>query len=927
MKHLFFSFLLFSTTIVCQAQVQNGVVKTNGRPNKPGVPLGNVAVKASGFNVSLSSEDGTFDIAMNGIKSGESFFLTSVTKNGYELCDRNAIGRKYGYSASVPLVITMVSKAELEEEKQRIRNNAIEATQEKYKNRIEELERQLEEHSITEDSFSQQLQELQKMFDRYNDLVEDLADKYARTDYDKIDSIDRAINEAIEKGLFDVADSLIHSKGNINERHQKIMEWNASSKRQKASIDKQLSQWETSESLRIKELDNLVGDYYHSFSIEVSRMQPEKAVSWLEKRLELDPECFEWLIEVGKFYKVYLGKNGDAMKFFDRAYKIANKTKQTLQYIEVLIEQGGVYMNLYKFEDAERCYKEALHYAEKDQNFQATASIYNNLGFLTKNKSGDMSEAKKYYEKSLDIASDSLWQVTSSAYVNLSVLYADNNNYDLAYSYLDKAIEIAEQNKDKRTLSICYSNKGVYYNELGKDKEALELYEKALAVQKEIYPSTHPSIANTLCNISTTYYNMSRLAESMDYLTKAIAIYQQAYGEKHPDVAGCYKEMAKILLDAGLFEKALTFTKKSWEINSIFFSETSSPEYASICNLLGQIYDGMEQDSLSLNYYQNALKIYDATGMSKTSDYASICNNISIILFQQNKYEEAIEYIKQSLDLFFSIKGRENNSYINTMNNLAYIYEGSGQKEQALNTYKEVEDIIIKTFGKWHKSLSINYNNVGHIYLKAKEYDKSRDYFFKSLEICDSIYKRQPNELSMSVLSNIAMTYYNEGKWKETIPWIEKAAPMRSQLITDYNRRYSYYYYIYDCYSKLSKSGNAEDIRNLKNCQDTLWVGMSIVPDGLAAQKYGLDGYYIVLRYGDWEQGGTMSFIEEYTRMKTVAPKDILVYKEGIIDEIHFEENTIGINCQILPIDKSTSQEIKERYANWKVNVEKQKNK
>ena len=70
-----------------------------------------------------------------------------------------------------------------------------------------------------------------------------------------------------------------------------------------------------------------------------------------------------------------------------------------------------------------------------------------------------------------------------------------------------------------------------------------------------------------------------------------------------------------------------------------------------------------------------------------------------------------------------------------------------------------------------------------------------------------------------------------------------------------------------------------------------------------------------------------MSFIEEYTRMKTVAPKDILVYKEGIIDEIHFEENTIGINCQILPIDKSTSQEIKERYANWKVNVEKQKNK
>lgn len=913
MKHLFYLLLLLSTTVVCQAQVQNGIVKTNGRPDSSGIPLGNVAVKASGYNVSLSDDDGTFDIAMSGLKGGDSFFLTSVMKSGYELADRNAIGRKYGFSSSAPLVLTMVSKSELEKEKQRIRNHAIEATQKSYNSKVEELERELERHSITEEAFSEKLQELQKRMDQYIELAEDLADKYARTDYDVMDSLDRQINVAIENGLFDKADSLLHRKGDMDERHRKILDWNVSSKKQKEAIDRRLAQWETSESSRLAELENLAEDYYRSFTIEVSRMHPENAVTWLEKRLELDPERFHWLIETGRYYKSYMGNFNRALELFNRALKIAQTTKQTSQYISVFNEIGGVYTKLFEMKKAKEYYLEALRYAEKDENLysQALASIYNNLG-LIESENGNYDDALVFYNKSLSVAPDSLSESSIKTYANISSIYHDKNQMDLADVYLNRAIEDATRLNDKLILATCYSNKGVYCHGQGRDEEALQLYEKALKNQKEIFPPSHPSIASTLSNIAISYYSLSRIKESLNYTSQALAIYTEAYGEKHPDVARCFNSLSTTLVDAGVYDKALRFAEKSWEIDRVFYSE-SSDRYASYCNGMGRIYDGMKQDSLSLVYYTRALDTYEKIGKDKSSSYASVCNNVSTILTDRQQYDKAVDYNKKAQEIILSISGKENRAYQNCLNNLAYIFEKAGRKDKALDTYKEAEELIVKTYGNRHILLANNFNNVGNIYLDSKAYEKAREYFFKSKEICDSIYTR-PNELAMTVLGNIAMSYYFDGKWKETIPWVEKAASIRLKLVSDIYRRYSYHTYIYNCYYQMSKNGEPEDIRKFKECQDTLWFNINVIPGGLASKKYGLEGDYTVLQYGNWKQGGELSMVEEITRMRNETVKDLLIYRDGKIEKLHFEEAKMGVNFYIIAKSKSDAEVIRQNF-------------
>lgn len=105
----------------------------------------------------------------------------------------------------------MIDQKQLAEDKQRIEANAYRVAEENYQKRLDELEKQKAEEDITAEKYRQELQGLQDKYEKYLSLVGDMADRYARTDYDELDSIDYQINLCIENGELDKADSLIHT--------------------------------------------------------------------------------------------------------------------------------------------------------------------------------------------------------------------------------------------------------------------------------------------------------------------------------------------------------------------------------------------------------------------------------------------------------------------------------------------------------------------------------------------------------------------------------------------------------------------------------------------------------------------------------------------------------------------------------------------
>ena len=132
-------------------------------------------------------------------------------KNGYELKDKDIIGRTLVFSSHVPIYITMVDSRQLEADKKRIEDNARRVAEENYQKKKAEIEEENSRHQMTAERYRKELDDLEEKYEKYLSLIGDLADRYARTDYDELDSIDVEINICIENGELEKADSLIHT--------------------------------------------------------------------------------------------------------------------------------------------------------------------------------------------------------------------------------------------------------------------------------------------------------------------------------------------------------------------------------------------------------------------------------------------------------------------------------------------------------------------------------------------------------------------------------------------------------------------------------------------------------------------------------------------------------------------------------------------
>ena len=228
-NRLFVYVLLMQLPLWIVAQTQQGYVKTIGRPNQPGQMLGGVVVQAKGmFNPVISDAEGSFSISVPGKNDGDPIVFLRIQKNDYELKDRGVIGRQYVCSSRVPIIIQMVDLKQLAADKKRIEDNVYQMAEKNYQQKLKKLETERDNNVITLEKFRQELADLEDKYDKYMSLISDMADRYARTDYDQMDSIDYQINLCIENGELDKADSLIHTVFNP----EIVLERNRAAKRE-----------------------------------------------------------------------------------------------------------------------------------------------------------------------------------------------------------------------------------------------------------------------------------------------------------------------------------------------------------------------------------------------------------------------------------------------------------------------------------------------------------------------------------------------------------------------------------------------------------------------------------------------------------------------------------------------------------------------
>lgn len=737
--------ILFSVIWVCatlNAQTQQGYVKTLGRPDKKGEPLSGVSVRVKGeHNPVLSKEDGTLTLLLTGKKNGDAYALQEVKKKGYELNETGVIGRQYAYSDKVPLTIVMVSSAQLQADKQRIENNAFKVAEKNYKAKLDFLESQKADNAISEEHYRKELLELQDKFEKYQLLIDGLAEHYAHVDYDELNDKEREINICIENGELEHADSLIRTmfdpidvlkrnKDALAQLNQKIAEANTIIDKANEDMAAVLKQQE-------KDANYL----YQLYTIALSRFDNEKAGQYIKTRAELDTTNIKWQIDLAIFLSDYIGNYNDAIYIYRKALQYLYRNKDNIEedlslcytYIgDCYVKMGNYSLAIDNYDKSlevmNRAVENKLIYPQSNY----FARIYSRIG-LALNYKQMYSESLASLVKALEICktTTSLDSIAfSEIYNNIGMVLKNMDNYQDALFYYKQSMDLVVNNNGAKPLFLAsiYSNIGNAYYFSQDYPNAMEYQKKGLAILRQVLDSHHPKVADSYNDIGCTYKGMGNYPEALKYLMRALAIRKQIWGETHPSVAGSYHNIASVYYRQHDYSKAIDLYFKDLEISKVV-SDIDSLHIASTLNNIGLIYSDNEDYNTALNFYDKALAINIMCKGHDNDDVASNYNNIGLVYIYQSKLEEALEYFFKSLRIKISLFGSEHPNVYKTYNNIALAYNEKEDFANALNYYQKALLILEKHFDEHHPDVGNICINIGFLYQELSEYEKALLYF------------------------------------------------------------------------------------------------------------------------------------------------------------------------------------------------------
>ncbi|MGM9846326.1 MAG: DUF2225 domain-containing protein [Muribaculaceae bacterium] len=594
MKKIFLLISLLLAAVTVNAEMQQGYTKTRGKLDAkgqliPGQRLSGVIVETDRGKVT-SEKDGAFSLA---IPNGK-FVLKKVDLNGYILNDFEQL-RQYNCSAT-PLALVLVKPEEYSNEKVKAIKKINRSLQRTLLEREEEIDALYEQNKISE----QEKDELYKKLSSYNEknqkLVEELAERYAKTDFDQIDEFQRLISEYIIKGELSKADSLLNKKGNTAQALQEIRRIDEINQNRQKEIDEEQAQLDKSKAYATKLKEDLALWYYRKHEIFLLKHQNDSAAYYLELRSNIDTTNVQWNIDAGDFAKKYLSEFERSLDYYQRALRhCKSKDFQSLCFFNMAI----LYSINFEIDKALEYYEKSLQirlaiYGEKHLD---VAACYNNMANIFLEKK-DFTKSLNYFEQALNIRLEILGEsnpIVAESYESIGSFYHSySRDYVKAMQNYEKALNIflSEVGEQSTNVASCYLKIGLLYFDKGNFSKSLEFYEKALNIYLVIYGERNPNIKSLYNNIGAVYSKLGNHSKALEYSLKTLPICISIYGEKNRHVAWSYQGIMICYFNLRDYNNSLEYAKKYQKLSLELFGEISEDVGYSYY-MLYYIYNGL----------------------------------------------------------------------------------------------------------------------------------------------------------------------------------------------------------------------------------------------------------------------------------------------------------------------------------------------
>lgn len=263
---------------------------------------------------------------------------------------------------------------------------------------------------------------------------------------------------------------------------------------------------------------------------------------------------------------------------------------------------------------------------------------------------------------------------------------------------------------------------GRLLSSLGNNRAALECYEKALGIRKEI--ADRLGEASTLNNIGVAFSSLGDKQKALDYYSRALLI-RQTLGFK-------------------------------------------SGQAATLINI-GVVYSDLGEKRKALAYYDQALPILRAIGDRQTE--AMALSNIGLIYADLGEKKQALLYYEQALPALREVGNRNGEGMI--LSNMGFAYSVLGERQKALDCFSRAL-LLLRAVGNRNNEAN-TLLGIGTVYLELAELQKALDYYDQALRIKQLIGDKGGEATTLSGIANI---YLNVGNARKALEFHNQALPI-----------------------------------------------------------------------------------------------------------------------------------------------------
>lgn len=816
--------LLISTfllaTLMVSAQTQQGFVKTKGRMvNGQHIP-GEGLVGATVFvqdrtPIAVQSKDGSFSFPI----PAQTFMVNKVEKSGYELVDADAIKKAYLYSGN-PIYLVMETPEQQLQDQLTAERKIRRTLQKQLQEREDELEALRESHKITLEEYQSALQKLYEEQQSNESLIANMAKEYAQIDYDQMDDLNRRITDAIINGRLTEADSLLLSKGDINDRISNVRFKQQIEAQREQEIVQEQSILEESKIGTQKELEDIADDLLLYAKRYLTTRQLDSAQYYTELRANLDTTNAEWQEDAGVLF--YNNFNKQEL-YYNRALKLYRELAKTNPQVYDA-KVSGMLNSL------------ASHYISGD----AMLSLYGDLEDYQKTIQEDLGEA--LYKESLEICqryaeNDQNDYELYVATVGLANLYKETNRLKESELYYQKALNIYYVAKlkhiDDKRFSYVLPERldtelGEIYALTNRPKDSETKYKNALSSYYSIDKSKAPSIVtevnDTFSRLLSLYEKKNRFEDIASAFGEVAQYYQNLSNYYSDDEETLNTVVYYGIKCCFIFDNSINYIESTNNLELDIlkrYNEVRENFYQVAYNY----YTGLDEDHQSLfhhqelaeitrrmaDYYWKNGRIVESIEIAKENvdlnrwltsnfnkDYeinlADALHNLGFyssetyVLTSENSYLEAIEIYRRWIKTNAEIEP----SLALTLNNLANLYKSTNRLAESETPRKEAMEIYkrwtVKDPDTYEPKYAQSLLDIGVLYNDSQRFPEAQSSFSEAMTIYRSLSKSEPKTYDQNLFFSthlLGTTLVQTGQLKESIPLFEEALKLSKKLITD----------------------------------------------------------------------------------------------------------------------------------------------